>query len=74
MSHTFGPKNDKDSVPYLTVFTILLSRPLFLATLYLLCVGTNASINIAEEYPCKTLNFCCSYTSMVYVNRVIFIQ
>ena len=40
MSHTFDPKNDKGSVSHLTVFTLLLSRLLFLRKLYLLWEGT----------------------------------
>ena len=55
MSHIFAPKNDKDSVPYLTVLTLLLSRLLFLRKLYLQWEGTNTSFNIVGEYPCKTL-------------------
>ena len=55
MSHIFGPKKDKDSVPYLTVFTLLLSRLLLLRKLYLQWEGAKTSFNIAGEYPRKTL-------------------
>ena len=78
MFYVFGSKNDKDSVPYLTVFTLVLSRLLFLRKLYLQWEGTNTPFNMAGEYPCKTCvaNFCCKcpYISMTCCNRVIFIQ
>ena len=54
-SYIFGPRNEMDSVPYLTKFTIRLGNGSFWQILYGRETGTNISFKMGGEKPCKTL-------------------
>ena len=68
MSHLFGFKRHKDSVPRLTVFTLLLSRLLFLRKLYLQWEGTDTSFDIgySENMHVKRCKFLLQVLLYVY--------
>ena len=54
-SHIFGPRNETDSVPCLTEFTLRLCNVSFRRKLYRRETGTNISFKMSGENPCKTL-------------------
>ena len=54
-SHIFGPRNEMDSVPCLTEFTLRLCNVSFQRKLYERETGTNISFKMSGEKPCKTL-------------------
>ena len=54
-SHIFGPRNETDSVPCLTEFTLRLCNVSFQRKLYERETGTNISFKMGGEKPCKTL-------------------
>ena len=66
--HIFGPRNEMNSVPCLTEFTLRLCNVSFRRKLYGREKGTNISFKMGGEKPCKTVNFYCNllYVSMMY--------
>ena len=54
-SHIFGPRNEMDSVPCLTEFTLRLCNVSFWRKCYGREKGTNISFKMGGEKPCKIL-------------------
>ena len=54
-SHTFGPRNEMDSVPGPTEFTLHFCNVSFRLKLYGRETGTNVPFRVGGEKPCKTL-------------------
>ena len=63
-SHIFGPRNETDSVPRLTEFTLRLCNVSFRRKLYGRETGRNISFRIGGKKPCQTVNF---YFKLSYV-------
>ena len=54
-SHIFGPRNEMDSVPYLTEFSLHLCNVSLRRKLYGRETSINISFKMGGEKPCKTL-------------------